>query len=763
MQTGAPGQGPRTRLMVRCENLKNKDIGSKSDPFCVVFINTAGAHVVGYQWSEIGRTETIQNDLNPRFTKPIELQYRFEARQTLKFEVYDKDSSGALKSQDLLGVAITDLGKIIGSKGCTMQMPLQKAENRNKPKTSRGHITLSVEEIATGGYSNDDIEFTMKGHSLENKETFGKSDPFVSFHRQTRDGGAWQKVHETEYINNNLNPQWKPFAISVASLCNGDMNRKIKLACYDHDKHSSHDLIGIAETTCHEMLTKSTADPFFPLINPEKQRKKKHYNNSGNLTMGCKLVKNPSFGDFLMGNFEFSLQVAIDFTASNGKPHDTKSLHFMNPQQPNQYIRAIQSVGEILSAYDSDQQFPVYGFGAKIQGNVSHCFACNFNESNPCVHGVQGIIDAYAAALQKVDLSGPTYFSQLLKKTMDKIKGDKTKYTILLILTDGEIMDFQETVKLINAAKDLPLSIVIVGIGNGPFGQMDALDGDSGTRIARDIVQFVALKNFANRSFQDLAAETLYEIPSQFLAWAKKNKIQPPPRAAAAGRAVAGGQPPYGAQPGYGAPPTGGYGQPPAPGYGQPPAPGYGQPPAPGYGQPPPAGYPPQPVYGAPPPGQQPYGQQPGYPPQQGYGQPPAGQQPGYPPQPGYGAPPPAGQQPGYPPQPGYGAPPPGGQPGYPPQPGYGAPPPAGGQPGYPQQQPQGYGAPPAGGQPGYPPQQPPQGYPPQQGYGQPPPAGYPPQGAPQQYGQPPAGYPPTGGYQQPPAGAPPPSQPPHA
>ena len=55
-----------------------------------------------------------------------------------------------------------------------------------------------------------------------------------------------------------------------------------------------------------------------------------------------------------------------------------------------------------------------------------------------------------------------------------------------------------------------------------------------------------------------------------------------------------------------------------------------------------------QPAYSTVPPGQQPYGQQPGY------GQPPYGQQPGYgqPPQPGYGQPP---AQPGYGPQPGYG------------------------------------------------------------------------------------------------------------
>ena len=45
----------------------------------------------------------------------------------------------------------------------------------------------------------------------------------------------------------------------------------------------------------------------------------------------------------------------------------------------------------ILADYDSDQQFPAFGFGAKSPqfGGVSHCFPLNFNFSAPEVVGVQ--------------------------------------------------------------------------------------------------------------------------------------------------------------------------------------------------------------------------------------------------------------------------------------------------------------------------------------------------------------------------------------
>ena len=45
-------------------------------------------------------------------------------------------------------------------------------------------------------------------------------------------------------------------------------------------------------------------------------------------------------------------QVAIDFTASNGDPRNSCSLHYINPYQPNEYLKALVAVGEICQDYD---------------------------------------------------------------------------------------------------------------------------------------------------------------------------------------------------------------------------------------------------------------------------------------------------------------------------------------------------------------------------------------------------------------------------
>lgn len=74
------------------------------------------------------------------------------------------------------------------------------------------------------------------------------------------------------------------------------------------------------------------------------------------------------------------------------------------------------------------------------------------------------------------------------------MKNDKMFY-ILLILTDGEIHDMEQTIDAISeiSEKNLPLSIIIIGVGDEDFANMVRLDGDDVAIKAgcRDLVQFV--------------------------------------------------------------------------------------------------------------------------------------------------------------------------------------------------------------------------------------------------------------------------------
>jgi hypothetical protein len=191
------------------------------------------------------------------------------------------------------------------------------------------------------------------------------------------------------------------------------------------------------------------------------------------------------------------------------------------------------TIGQIVQEYDYDKRFPTYGFGAKITGQnaTSHCFPLTFDPTNPEVQGVEGILHAYANSFRHVSLDGPTCFAPIIEAASVVARqskaGGSQKYIVMLILTDGAIMDMPATRKAIVAACDLPLSIIIVGVGHADFASMEALDGDGGIlkddqgqAATRDIVQFVSMQKY-NRleSLPQLAKETLIEVPRQLEAY----------------------------------------------------------------------------------------------------------------------------------------------------------------------------------------------------------------------------------------------------
>lgn len=61
---------------------------------------------------------------------------------------------------------------------------------------------------------------------------------------------------------------------------------------------------------------------------------------------------------------------------------------------------------------------------------------------------------------------------------MEEVSQYNQKYSILLIITDGQISDMNQTIDQIVRGSNMPMSIIIVGVGNANFNSMDILDGD---------------------------------------------------------------------------------------------------------------------------------------------------------------------------------------------------------------------------------------------------------------------------------------------
>ena len=153
---------------------------------------------------------------------------------------------------------------------------------------------------------------------------------------------------------------------------------------------------------------------------------------------------------------------------------------------------------------------------------TSHCFPLNGNFDEPEIEGIDGILKTYQKNIKDIHMAGPTFFSSIMDIFMDfAVEGrDLKTYFVLLILTDGEIHDMNETKKMIIEASKLPCSIIIVGIGDEDFDMMIELDSDDkalkddkNNEAKRDIVQFV--KYDQSVEMGNLAVEVLKEVPAQ--------------------------------------------------------------------------------------------------------------------------------------------------------------------------------------------------------------------------------------------------------
>ncbi|KAG1953478.1 copine-8 [Pimephales promelas] len=524
----------KVEITVSCRNLLDRDTFSKSDPICVLYTQAIG----NKEWREFGRTEVIDNTLNPDFVRKFVLDYFFEERQNIRFDLYDVDSkSSNLSKHDFLGQALCSLGEVVGSQGSRMEKDLGGI-----PGKKCGKIIVKAEELNN---CRESVMMQFCGNKLDKKDFFGKSDPFLVFYRSNEDG-TFTICHKTEVVKNTLNPVWEAFKIPVRVLCNGDFDRAIKVEVYDWDRDGSHDFIGEFSTSYRELSRGQSQFNVYEVINPKKKGKKKKYLNSGTVTLLSFLVDiDVTFLDYIKGGTQINFTVAIDFTASNGNPAQPTSLHYMSPYQLNTYAMALKAVGEIIQDYDSDKMFPALGFGAKLppDGRISHEFALNGNPQNPYCNGIEGVMEAYYQSLKSVQLFGPTNFSPVINHVARYAASvnDGSQYFILLIITDGVISDMAQTKESIVNAACLPMSIIIVGVGPAEFDAMIELDGDEvrissrGRYAERDIVQFVPFRDYIDRtgnhilSMARLAKDVLAEIPDQFLSYMKTRGIKPSP------------------------------------------------------------------------------------------------------------------------------------------------------------------------------------------------------------------------------------------
>ncbi|XP_041011184.1 E3 ubiquitin-protein ligase RGLG5 [Juglans microcarpa x Juglans regia] len=230
-----------------------------------------------------------------------------------------------------------------------------------------------------------------------------------------------------------------------------------------------------------------------------------------------------------------NLIVGIDFTKSNewtgARSFNRRSLHHIGNGQ-NPYQRAISIIGKTLSAFDEDNLIPCFGFG-DASTHDQNVFSF-YPEERHC-NGFEEVLTRYREIVPELKLAGPTSFAPIIEMAITIVEQSVGQYHVLLIIADGQVTrsvdtqsgqlspQEQKTINAIVKASEYPLSIILVGVGDGPWDMMREFDDNIPAR-AFDNFQFVNFTEIMSKNVDPSRKETefalaaLMEIPSQYKA-----------------------------------------------------------------------------------------------------------------------------------------------------------------------------------------------------------------------------------------------------
>ncbi|TYH11506.1 hypothetical protein ES288_A07G263500v1 [Gossypium darwinii] len=235
-----------------------------------------------------------------------------------------------------------------------------------------------------------------------------------------------------------------------------------------------------------------------------------------------------------------NLIVGIDFTKSNmwtGKrSFNGKSLHHIG-NDLNPYEQAISIIGKTLSVFDEDNLIPCFGFG---DASTHDQDVFSFYPDNRFCNGFEEVLSRYRELVPHLRLAGPTSFAPIIEMAMTIVEQSCGQYHVLVIIADGQVTKStdtgrdrlspqeQKTIDVIVQASKLPLSIILVGVGDGPWDRMKEFDDNIPAR-AFDNFRFVNFTEIMSKNTTPSRKETefaqtaLMEIPSQYKATIELN------------------------------------------------------------------------------------------------------------------------------------------------------------------------------------------------------------------------------------------------
>jgi E3 ubiquitin-protein ligase RGLG len=228
-----------------------------------------------------------------------------------------------------------------------------------------------------------------------------------------------------------------------------------------------------------------------------------------------------------------NLVFGIDYTASNNhkgrRSFGGLSLHDIDlaGTRLNPYQHVIRILGSALDAYNTNKTMPAFGFGNHESGNQS-AFELLDPDTEKSTKNYERVLLAYAEYTPKLIFAGPTSFAPVIRETIAISCCVPWHYFVLAIITDGDLIDVKETELYLASASYHPISILVVGVGDGPWDTMAKYCADPGAKRCFNNFRFVHYDG--KTTDVEFALNALAHIPSQYKIIKQKGLLARNPR-----------------------------------------------------------------------------------------------------------------------------------------------------------------------------------------------------------------------------------------
>ena len=326
-------------------------------------------------------------------------------------------------------------------------------------------------------------------------------------------------VYESEIMNNSPKMVFNPKAIPINELSQDDALEDNMIEILIIDMNHSEELA---------KFNGSVAQLFENDIDLDLKGNKK-------AKIICKKKNFFSLLDYLESDMHLNTTLAIDFSETSG----TNTHHLVKGEITFEIL--MDNFLNLLVPYNDDEYFYIYGYGFQFKDNskeVKNMFPISQESDRPSVPK-NNIKSSYYKFLENIKFNKTkTNLDLIIKQLNEKIKEDiddyeVREYNVLLLFANNDITNEKEFYNEIILSSDLPISVVVIGLGKGPFTKLEnaennfmKLTDNNGNKAKRKNFKFISF-NKQGKNYQKTVKNSLIDIPDQMIEYLILKNINP--------------------------------------------------------------------------------------------------------------------------------------------------------------------------------------------------------------------------------------------